>query len=135
MPKQSGRLLRRLFAWNHGPDVELVGIGNFLVSCAASIALYVALKPPLLLCVLAAIACFLLLTLSLLSRRTFWISALLGGLVLAVVPAVLLAGLGELLLGDGGCGFWIGAALGTAIGLATAFSAYRAVLRSTHREP
>jgi hypothetical protein len=74
---------------------------------------------------------FVVLTL-LLNRRTFWISAFAGGLVMVVAPALLLGSIGATLLGTQG--LWVGRALGTAIGLAVAFATYRAVFHAVRAE-
>src|SRR5688572_9247872 len=66
---------------DHVPDAGIVNVGNFIAACGACIALTLGLRAPLLACFAGAVGVFVVLTL-LLNRRTFWISALAGGVVM-----------------------------------------------------
>ena len=104
-----------------------MSVGNFIAACGACIALTLGLRAPLLACFAGAVGVFVVLTL-LLNRRTFWISALAGGLVTTVAPALLLGAIGATVFGTQG--LWFGRALGIVTGLLVAFATYRAVFRA-----
>jgi hypothetical protein len=124
-----GRLFRNLFAWNHGPDAEIVGVGNFVAACGVGIVLYAVRDVSFATSAAAAAIAFVVLTVFLLHRATFWVSAVVGGLATAVVPALLLAGAGAMFFDV--AGLWVGALLGLVTGLGVAISSYRAVFRAT----
>jgi hypothetical protein len=127
----TGRSSRVRFAEDHVPDGGIVSVGNFIAACGACIALTLGLRAPLLACFAGAVGVFVVLTL-LLNRRTFWISALAGGLVTTLAPALLLGGIGATLLGTQG--LWVGRSLGIVTGLLVAFATYRAVFRAVRAE-
>jgi hypothetical protein len=127
----NGRSFRVPFAADHVRDAGIASVGNFIAACGTCIALTLGLRAPLLACFAGAVGVFVVLTL-LLNRRTFWISALAGGLVMTVAPALLLGSIGATLLGTQG--LWVGRALGTAAGLAVAFATYRAVFHAVRAE-
>jgi hypothetical protein len=116
---------------DHVPNSDIVNVGNFIAACGACITLTLGLRAPLLACFAGAVGVFVVLTL-LLNRRTFWISALTGGLVMTVAPALLLGSVGATLLGTQG--LWVGRTLGVAAGLLVAFATYRAVFRAVRSE-
>ena len=111
-----------------GHAVEVVVHANAFAATALGIAGYATLGLSVGVALALGGAAFCALSLALLNRFTRWISISLGSLVVAVFPALLLAGLGLSVLDK--LGAWLGGALGAALGVRTAFAAYSEVFRS-----
>jgi len=95
------RLAAALFGLRPSEQAELVGIANAMTA------------------------------LVLLSRHTYWVPMVLGGLTLAATPALLLAGGGWAYASTAGA--WVGGALGLAAGLSVAFFCYRGLMKEMQR--
>jgi hypothetical protein len=125
------RLAGALFAFRDAEHAELVGSANAMAAVALGVLLWWQWDLSLAWTVGCTAAGFGVLNALLLSRRTYWIPMLLGGLVLSMTPALLLAGGGWAYASTAGA--WAGGALGLAAGLGVAFVGYRGLMKEMRR--
>ena len=125
------RLAVALFAFRESEHAELVGSANAMAAVALGVLLWWRWDLSLAWTVGCTIASFVVLNALLLSRRTYWIPVLLGGLVLSMTPALLLAGGGWAYASTAGA--WAGGAAGLAVGLGLSFVCYRGLMKEMRR--
>ncbi|HLK92410.1 MAG TPA: hypothetical protein VKZ18_21120 [Polyangia bacterium] len=113
METNETRFPRSLFRALAGSDGELVVVANAYAATAAAALAAFAYGIPIGWSVALAAGLFVLLMLCLLSPRTVWIPAILGGAMLALVPA---AALGALTVRFYPPGIWVGAGAGLLLG-------------------
>ena len=102
-----------LFASRDDSSIELVMTANAFTGVAIGAAAWLMIDVPFAWAVGMVPAVFLLLTAGLLYRRTVWLSAAAGAVVMAVSPALLL---GLLAAGVHPLGTWLGGGVGFLIG-------------------
>ena len=130
---RAARLLRALVAPELESYAEMVVVGNSAASCVAGGAAWLVWGASFRVVCAVIVGVFVGLTACLLSRYTFWLSAVCGGIAMSIVPAAVLAGVGLRYDWDGAP--WIGAGIGFAFGVGfTSFSVVRVVRASRGNE-
>lgn len=121
------RLFRALTA-HASASAEAVVVGNLLSAAALGAVAWLYGGLSFRYAGVLAVLSFILLTVCIVNRYTFWISLLLGGTTFSVFPALMSAGVGLHIGGE--IGAWIGGVLGFVLGVAVAISSYSEIAQA-----